>query len=94
MVRLSEHEIDAIKSSVEKFDPEAKVYLFGSRKDATQKGGDIDLLVLSEKLSNDHRLEIKYEIFKLIEEQKIDLIIADNTDDPFVKIALSEGIQL
>ena len=45
-MRLSEFEIDAIKTAVNKyFEQGAKVYLFGSRVDENKHGGDIDLYV-------------------------------------------------
>ena len=45
-MRLSEFEKDAIKESVLPLDPEAKIFLFGSRADDTQKGGDIDTIAV------------------------------------------------
>lgn len=94
MIRLTKAEIAAIKSSIYKFDSHAKIFLFGSRTDPSKKGGDIDLVVLSQILSNEDRLQIKQELFRYIEEQKVDLIIAKNDSDPFVRIALSKGIQI
>jgi len=50
-MRLHETERHAIIQSVRSVDPDAAVYLFGSRADDTAKGGDIDLLVLSRKIN-------------------------------------------
>ena len=50
-MRLKTEEINAIKSTVHNLDQEATVFLFGSRADDSKKGGDIDLLVLSGKLT-------------------------------------------
>jgi len=94
MVRLSREERESIKSAIGKFDPHAKIYIFGSRTDPHKKGGDIDLLIISDLLKDEHKLDIKHELFQNIEEQKVDIIIAKDETDPFVKIALSEGIQL
>lgn len=93
-MRLSEHEITVIKKSIHHLDPEAQIYLFGSRTDMTKKGGDIDLLVLSQKLTRKDKLAIKYSIFQELEEQKIDIVISHDTNDPFVRIALKTGKQL
>lgn len=93
-VRLNADEIKAIKSSIHRFDPSAKVYLFGSRADLTKKGGDIDILILSDILTISNRLDIKMELFRHLEEQKIDIVIAKDDNDPFVKIALSQGVLL
>jgi len=40
-------EVETIKSTVTGEDPEARVYLFGSRADDNARGGDIDLLIES-----------------------------------------------
>ncbi|MEW6609767.1 MAG: nucleotidyltransferase domain-containing protein [bacterium] len=93
-MRLSSEEISAIKSTIMKIDLEAKIYLFGSRVDDTQRGGDIDILIWSNKLTNEHKRKIRLNLYELLGEQKIDLIIAKDTSDPFVRIALSEGVPL
>lgn len=47
-VRLDDKTIGVIKENVfTNFGKDARVLLFGSRVDLKQKGGDIDLLVLS-----------------------------------------------
>ncbi|MBN1905471.1 MAG: nucleotidyltransferase domain-containing protein [Deltaproteobacteria bacterium] len=93
-MRLTEKEKRAILESVRKLDPDAEVYLFGSRTDALKKGGDIDILVLSDQLEFFDKLAIKAELFERIEEQKVDLLIAKHRGDPFVKLALEKGIRL
>ncbi len=52
-MRLKSYEISVIKDCIEALDKDARIYLFGSRTDNEKKGGDIDLLVLSHKLSYD-----------------------------------------
>jgi predicted nucleotidyltransferase len=93
-MRLSPNEIDAIKSSIFKFDAKAVIYLFGSRADPNKKGGDIDLLIFSDTLNESDKFKIESALFEKIEEQKIDMVIAKDTSDPFVKIALKTGIRL
>lgn len=75
-------------------DPDAEIYLFGSRADDTKKGGDIDVLVFSTKISYRDKLEIKARIFENIEEQKIDLLIAGDKRDPFVRSAFENSVKL
>ncbi len=80
----------------------AILYLYGSRADDAQKGGDIDLLLLfenqksaSETLAKKHNLLA--EIKKLIGDQKIDLKITYKqaiSDDPFLKTRLPKAIAL
>jgi hypothetical protein len=59
-----------------------------------KKGGDIDLLILSSQLTWEDRFRIKVQLFQQLDEQKIDLVLAQDTSDPLVKIALQQGIQL
>lgn len=93
-MRLDENERIAITSSIKELDPQAKIYLFGSRTDPAKKGGDIDLLILSQYLTNSDKLSLKRRIFEKIEEQKIDILIARDTTDPFVRLALKTGVRL
>lgn len=93
-VRLNQNEIDAIRHAVLTLDPEAHIYLFGSRTDLTKRGGDIDLLIFSERLNADSKLEVRKLLFESLEEQKIDIIIAKDLKDPFVRIAMEKGKRL
>lgn len=93
-MRLSSQEKNVIVEAVLHLDAKARIYLFGSRVDNRQKGGDIDILVLSECLTFRDKLKIKAIIFKKMEEQKIDLVVARDESDPFVKIALETGVRL
>ena len=93
-MRLSERERKEILATVRLFDENARVFLFGSRADDSKKGGDVDLLVLSETISPLERARIRRVICDRIGDQKIDLLIAANLTDPFVKMARSSGILL
>ncbi len=93
-MRISSHDRQAIKETIKELDSKAKVYLFGSRTDDTKRGGDIDLLILSDSLTERDRRTIRLKLFDRIGEQKIDLIIASDATKPFVKIALAQGILL
>ena len=93
-MRLKDSEQTAILSTVKEFDGNASVYLFGSRVDDSKKGGDIDLLVLSATLTRDNKRAIKIKLNELLGEQKIDLVLAADDSDPFVKLALETGVKL
>ena len=94
-MRLTEKEKSVIKKGVRALDKDAKIYLFGSRINDNERGGDIDILVISETLTYSDIIKIKSIIFNEIEEQKIDIIITKEIiTDPFIKIAYKEGIQL
>jgi len=93
-VRLSELEISTIKNSVILLDDKAKVYLFGSRTDDRQKGGDIDILVLSDKISQSDSYLIKSKIFEKLEEQKIDILVKKKIDDAFSNYIFKSVVEL
>ena len=93
-MRLSEVERQAIKGAIGTRDPEAEVYLFGSRVDDSARGGDIDLLVLSEKIDLMKKLDILVDLFKQLGDRKIDLVVASDLSRPFARIAISAGVRL
>jgi len=93
-MRLKEYEIESIKSAVNKYDESAPVYLFGSRTDDTKRGGDIDILIISDKLKNKEIRKIRIEIFDLIGEQKIDIISSPSINGAFIEYAYRSGIRL
>jgi len=75
-------------------DPAAQVYLFGSRTDLHKRGGDIDLLILSSLITEKDRRGLKLKLYDKLGEQKIDLLITSDTSEPFVRIALEQGVLL
>jgi len=94
-MRLSQQQQQAIIQTIHKLDSKARIYLFGSRLDDTKKGGDIDLLVLSQQLGFTEQRRIKTQLYQQIGEQKIDLIIAGDQDSsPFVQLIFDEAILL
>ena len=48
-MRISKNEIDLFLTIIKEYDQSAQVYLFGSRADDNQLGGDIDILIHSQK---------------------------------------------
>ncbi len=94
-VRLSNKEIEKIKSIIKKYDPNSKIILFGSRTDLSKKGGDIDLLVISKKIDFRKRREILVDLQLALGERKIDLIITDNPEKTeFTKITYKYGVEI
>ena len=57
-------------------------------------GGDIDLLVLSKKLTNDDWRRIKLDLYRSLGPRKIDFVLARNDAKAFVQQALDQGIAL
>lgn len=76
-VRLLLNEIQTLKSKLHSLSPKAKLYLFGSRVDDEKKGGDIDLLVVSDKLTKKDMRLLRVDFFEKFGEQKIDIVLDD-----------------
>ncbi len=50
-------------------------------------------MIFSKHLTFDDKLKIKTLIFEKIEEQKIDIVIAKDAIDPFVKMIQEQGVE-
>ncbi len=85
-----------IRGEVQGLDPGAEVHLFGSRTDDDAKGGDIDLLVVSDRLTFRDLLRLRAAIMDRIGWQQLDLLIRrrDQLQEPLVTLALETGIRL
>ncbi len=93
-MRLNPTEREIIKQAIARMDPQARIYLFGSRVDDGGHGGDIDLLIFSQKLDATDKFSLRAKIFKHIEEQKLDLLIVKDESDPFVQLVMKEAVRL
>lgn len=94
-MRLSDKEIQNLKNTLETIDTNAKIYLFGSRVDDKKRGGDIDLLIISQDMTKKDLRRIRINFYSEFEEQKIDIILDDGSyKDPFIKLILGDAIEL
>ena len=95
-MRISPHQKMAILRAVHKQDPEAKVILFGSRTKDDQRGGDIDLLVISDRLDFRKQWKIRRDILDEIGWQKLDLLVcpADQLSSGIARLAIESGVSL
>jgi len=91
-MRLKDSERTLIKKVVSEFDPDSRVFLFGSRVDDRKKGGDIDLIVITNRNSFLDRLHLKVKLKETLGDQKIDLILTDGKGDPFVDMIKENAI--
>ena len=73
-MRLDKSQQKALQNAIKNVTGE--VYLFGSRTDDTKKGGDIDILVFSDKNPLKLSLQIQSDYFKECEED-IDVVVYD-----------------
>ena len=94
-MRLYKEEIEVLKNKLNTLSLDAKLYLFGSRVDDSKKGGDIDLLIVSDTLTKKDLRLIRVDFFKHFGEQKIDIVL-DNGEfkNPFVKHIFQKAILL
>jgi uncharacterized protein len=95
-MRITELEKKAIIDAIESTDPNAKVWLFGSRVDDSKKGGDIDIAIFSEKIDRDvmQKIQVRQFICDKIGEQKIDIVTTNSGKEAIFRLAVEEGIQL
>jgi uncharacterized protein len=93
-MRISAEERRVITQAIYSVDPLAKAYLFGSRLDDAAKGGDIDVLLLSQKINLMDKIGILARLHQQLGERKIDLIIYPDDSRPFPKMVLQTGVLL
>jgi predicted nucleotidyltransferase len=96
VMRLMPEEIKFIKSAIRRRVTDAEVFIFGSRAHNEVKGGDIDILIISEKkIPLEENLRIKIDLKEKLGDQKIDLICqtADKLS-PFAELMKVEGVRL
>ncbi len=94
-LRLSNEEIQVIKTIIKKYDPNAKIFIFGSRTDLNKKGGDIDILVISNSIDYKQRRKIKVDLLLTLGDRKVDLIITENPEKTeFTKLAYKYGVEI
>jgi uncharacterized protein len=95
-MRLDSKQKDAILKAVQRQDPDAEIILFGSRASDHAKGGDIDLLVVSDHIGLHEEWLIRRDILDEIGWQKLDIIVRrhDQLDSPIASIAMETGIPL
>ena len=95
-MRISNQELALIKKLILTEDPKSKIYLFGSRLEDNKKGGDIDILVLSNKLlTHEQKSKIRWGFFEKFGEQKFDIVnflFKDNT--AFKELVLLDAVEL
>lgn len=96
MMRLDANQVDVIRDEVRRFDALAEIYLYGSRADDAARGGDIDLLVISDKLGFRDVLRLRAGILDRIGWQQLDLLLCrrDQLSDPLAALALETGTKL
>lgn len=95
-MRLSAQEARAIREVVRSLDPAAEIVLHGSRADDHSRGGDIDLLVITDKLGFRDLLRLRRGILDRIGWQQLDLVVRrrDQLNEPLASVACETGVRL
>ncbi len=102
-MRLTDYEVKSIKESVKNFFGEAAiVYVFGSRVDDQQKGGDIDLYIIPQDMEGlfMKKMHFLVDLELRIGEQKVDVVLPafNAKGDPehrlIDSIAKEQGVRL
>lgn len=95
-MRLTEFEVKSIIESFHNYFETGNIYLFGSRVDDTQKGGDIDLYIDTKESDGlfEKKLQMLRDIKVKIGEQKIDVVLSSDKERSIEKEALKKGIKL
>lgn len=93
-MRITATQSDIIKSSILNHDASAQIYLFGSRTNDDLKGGDIDILAISEKIDFDRLIKIKLDLLKQLGDFPIDIVVKKSMDELFVQVIAEEMLPL
>lgn len=99
-MRLTETQRAAIKTTVSNvIDPGSRVWLFGSRADDAKRGGDIDLLVETDKTLPDRvsaLCRLEGSLVMTLGDRKIDIILKDarTMEAPIHRAAREHGVLL
>ena len=93
-MRITKFEQKSIIETISFFDPQVEIYLYGSRCDNNKSGGDIDIAIVSDKISKSEKRKIRLSLYNLIGEQKIDIVSGKTIMSPFLKKAVKTGVLL
>ncbi|RLA06334.1 MAG: nucleotidyltransferase domain-containing protein [Gammaproteobacteria bacterium] len=94
-MRIKDEQIKLLKNTLQNLSQSAKLYLFGSRVDDNKKGGDIDLLVVSDNLNKKDLSRLRIDFYQKFGEQKIDIVLDDGKfKNPFNRLAKKQAVLL
>ncbi len=99
-MRLTSFEIETIKASAFRcFGADIELYLFGSRTNDQERGGDIDLCVKNKtevRFPMRSKINFMTELVTRLGDQKIDVVLDNNdkNESMFIRTIYKTGIQL
>ena len=84
-----------MKEELSRIAPDARIYLFGSRTDDKKRGGDIDLLIVSDHLTKRDLRKLRLSFFERFGEQRLDIVLDDGSfASPFNRIIRAQAVLL
>lgn len=93
-MRISENQRELIVKSIKSKDPGSEIFLFGSRVNDSLRGGDIDVLVISQKINLELLLDIRVELSESLEDFPFDIMLEPNWDNAFSKHIRNSCVKL
>ena len=93
-MRLTDHERRAILAQVRRHDPQARVRIFGSRARDDVRGGDIDLLIYSDRLNRAALRELRIDLQDALGQQHFDLILHGRRPSAFARSVAGKAVSL
>ncbi|MEA2029864.1 MAG: nucleotidyltransferase domain-containing protein [Campylobacterota bacterium] len=95
-VRLSDEQLFTIKELAKKIFNTNSVWIFGSRANSMQKGGDIDIYIETNKTKEilQSKIEFLREFEKCYGEQKVDLIVNNGLENREIYQVARQGVKL
>lgn len=85
-INLNKEEVEVIKNAIQKFFPDAKIWIFGSRsKGKNQKFSDVDLLLdIGRPLTFSEISELKFELSETTLSYFIDIVDQNSVSEEFL----------
>lgn len=97
-MRLSESQRETIRSVVaDLVGPDSRIWLFGLRVDDSKRGGDVDLLIETDRVVPNRALalcRLEGRLAVKLGDRKIDLLLKDAQEVQIHRVAKEQGVLL
>lgn len=93
-MRLTQQQRRTILAQVRRHDPQAQVRIFGSRAHDDARGGDIDLLIYSDRFDRAALRELRIDLQDALGEQHFDLVLHGCRPSAFARSVAREAVSL
>jgi predicted nucleotidyltransferase len=91
-MRLANEERAAIGGAIRLADAQAEIYLYGLSADDAARDRDIDLLVLSKRITLMAKIDILAQLHHQLGERMIDIAMYSEATRPLPRMGIREGI--